>query len=782
MKTDLRPAVLILMSLPLLHPAPVAAQKAPAPSLETPTVEVVADTPLPGVGVPRSQIPAAVHAVGGEALRQSGSANLPDFLERALPGVSVNQTQGNPLQADVNYRGFTASPRLGIPQGLSVYLDGVRINEPFGDVVNWALVPEGAIAAINLLPGSNPLFGLNTLGGALSIRSKSGENFPGTALEATLGSFGRRKLEAEHGGSRDELGWYVSGSAFSEDGWRDFTPGRQTNLFAKVGRQGSDYDLDLSLLLADARLIGNQVTPNHLLRERRQSIYTHPDISEHGSAMLNLTASRWLSADRLLAGNVYYRRVNGRDYNVDLNEVDDPRFGVVPFEGGPNDLDAAGTGLNVRSMAINRNRTALSAFGFTGQLSRVGETDRLTIGTSYDHGRTAYSQSYQLGSFTADRGGVAGAGEIEQESVNLFGRTATWSLFATATAEIGRDTQLTASGRYNHTRVRTDERIGVPYPPPALGLANDFGYTRFNPALGLTWNPAGRLAAYAGVNQGSRAPSPIELGCADPNSPCLLSNAVASDPYLAQVVARTIEAGLRGTLGSIRWQAGVWRTDLRDDILFVYASGSRGYFKNFGRTRRQGLELALSGEAGRISWFANYALVDATYRSPEVVLGEANSGREDIDGDGDDDEIRIAPGNRIPGIPRHQLKAGVRWKLEQVSVGATASAFSWQYARGNENNQHRPGSNAAGDTFLGSGRAPGYVIVNLMASVRPARDWELTARIDNLFDRRYATAAVLGESAFPTGAFSPDSGTWLKDTFFAPGAPRALWITLRHGG
>src|SRR6185436_2023201 len=121
-----------------------------------------------------------------------------DFLNRRFGGVHVNEMQGNPYQMDVNYRGYTASPLLGTPQGLSIYLDGVRLNQPFGDVVSWDLIPKSAIASVTLMPGSNPLFGLNTLGGALSIQTKDGRNHAGTVLEAYAGRYGRRAAEFEH--------------------------------------------------------------------------------------------------------------------------------------------------------------------------------------------------------------------------------------------------------------------------------------------------------------------------------------------------------------------------------------------------------------------------------------------------------------------------------------------------------------------------------------------------------------------------------------------------------
>ena len=190
----------------------------------TEPVEVVGTTPLAGIGVPRLHLPANVTSLDDRRLEEIESLNIAEQLQRQAPAVTVNEIQGNPYQVDLNYRGFTASPLLGTPQGLSVYVDGVRVNEPFGDTVNWGLIPHSAIAGIDLIPGSNPAFGLNTLGGALAIRTKSGFSHPGGKVELSGGSFGRSNTELEYGGNNGTIGGYVASDWFREDGWRDYSP------------------------------------------------------------------------------------------------------------------------------------------------------------------------------------------------------------------------------------------------------------------------------------------------------------------------------------------------------------------------------------------------------------------------------------------------------------------------------------------------------------------------------------------------------------------------------
>ena len=298
------------------------------------------------------------------------------------------------------------------------------------------------------------------------------------------------------------------------------------------------------------------------------------------------------------------------------------------------------------------------------------------------------------------------------------------------------------------------------------------------------------LNVYAGFNQGNRAPSPIELGCADPANPCSLPNAMAADPYLKQVVARTFEAGLRGKLaGNVEWSAGAFRTDSTDDILFVGTSTSAGYFTNFGKTRRQGAELGLAAQQGRFDWRVNYSYLLATFQSEACLLAENNSSRGQsaaCTAGGQDDEILVKKGNRMPGLPNHSLKLSLSWRAtDALRLGADLQAFSSQYARGNENNEHQSGSatDQFGNSrdFSGAGRVPGYAILNLNGNFDLGAGWEFFGRVNNLFDKRYGTVAALAENPFDSnGAFQNNSDNWKHETFIAPGAPRAAWVGVRY--
>ncbi|PCH85978.1 MAG: TonB-dependent receptor, partial [Piscirickettsiaceae bacterium] len=237
-------------------------------------INVVSTTPLHGVGLDVNILPYPVQTAKADDFEAAKSLDLSDYMARHLGSVHINQAQNNPLQPDVQYRGFTASPLLGNSQGLSVYSNGVRINEPFGDAVNWDIIPQSSIASINLMAGSNPLFGLNTLGGALSIKTKNGFTHPGHSVQAYGGSFNRRATEFESGGNGGKLSYFITGNWFKEDGWRDESASDAKQLFSSFGWRSNNTDVELTLAAADTDLNGNGSSPLELLKQDRKEVFT----------------------------------------------------------------------------------------------------------------------------------------------------------------------------------------------------------------------------------------------------------------------------------------------------------------------------------------------------------------------------------------------------------------------------------------------------------------------------------------------------------------------------
>lgn len=736
-----------------------AAQGADEPAQLAPTTVVVGTTPLPGIDLPRDQVPANLQTMDSGQVRAAGGVSLGEAMQRSLGGVTVNEMQGNPYQADVNYRGFTVSPLLGTPQGLSVYLDGVRVNEGFGDVVNWDLIPKGAIASVMVVPGSNPLYGLNTLGGALALQSKRGDIHSGTEIEAEIGSFQRRSFGIQHGGSKDGLNWFVSAEGMKEDGWRDRSPSEVGQFFGRFGWKGDKTDVSMSVIHADTDLIGNGLVPESLRRQRDEAIFTHPDQTRNRMSMLTLSGTHWFSDADQLSASAYVRRTRTRTLNGDGNDDFEDEVEFDPA------FDLNGV--------LNRSATDQRAYGVALQWTRFAGAHQFAVGVSHDRTHAGFRQTAQEGRLTASRGVTPG--EDEELENSLSGRTRTSSIYITDSVALSPSVQLTGALRYNRTRVINRDRLNPGVPD---NLDGDYTYHKLNPALGLTWQTSPALTVYGGFSQGNRAPTPIELGCANPERPCTLPNALASDPFLEQVVARTFELGVRGRLtGELHWNAGVFRTTNRDDILFVGTSTSAGYFTNFGKTRREGVELGIGGTHAAFDWRIDYNWLRATFQSSACVVAENNS-TANSDASCGEDQIRVGRGDRIPGLPEHGLKLSVNWRAsDALRVGAGLVAYSSQYVRGNENNRHK-----ANDAFRGKGELPGYAVLNLSADYRLSGDWTLFGRVDNVFDQRYATGGALAENPFtgPGNAFEPDTGAWRSEQFIAPGAPRAAWVGLRY--
>jgi outer membrane receptor protein involved in Fe transport len=761
----------------------------PATVQELPQVTVIANTPLAGLGLPPNQIPANVQTGDSEDMRRQLTLDLADYLNNNFSGINVSDSAANPLQLDVTYHGFTASPLLGTPQGLSVYVDGVRINESFGEVVNWDLIPQSAISTLTLISGSSPVFGLNTLGGALSVRTKSGHENPGTELEAYGGSFGRRSFEGATGGEHGNFDYFLSASYFDETGWRDFSSSRFWQAFGKVGWQNERTDLDLSYTYADTSLYGNGAVPTSMLDYRRESSYT-PDFTENLLNFVNLTASQFLTPKLLLSGNAYYRYLITSTLNGNINDgyLDSDYTGPPLSCSGPATSQAELIWCSPGQNALGRltQRTSGLALQLTDSQQLFGWPNQAILGVDYSDSEDTFTQSYQYGQLSADRMLIYEQSPFnEQTVVSLSGDNRIYGVYATDTLSPGQLLHLTLSVRYNRS-TETLAGYSVDSDVGDFGagfgatrpLTGDHTFSRLNPSFGFTVTPRAATTFYFNYSEASRAPTVIELGCADPAAPCGLPNDFAGDPDLQQVIARTAELGARGTVGdqALVWSADMFRTANSNDIQFVATATNSGYFENVGSTRRQGLDLALGGRHGGLHWQLIYSLVAATFQSGFTVNAPSNSSADAAG------NILVRPGDRIPLIPRHTGRLILDYALgERWDVGGNLVAVSGSYLHGNENNANRAGAtNAAGSLILGSGWIPGYAVVNLQASFRLSNHAEVFARLANLFDREYATAGFLTRSSFtPNGSFIADQANWSHEDAVSPAQPRAIWAGAR---
>jgi outer membrane receptor protein involved in Fe transport len=795
MKKTLQPK-LILVAILAAYAMPQAAW-ADTKALDLKKVEVVSTTPLAGVGLPLEQIPSNVQVVKGEAMEEQRSLTIADYMNNNLVGVSINETQNNPYQPDVLFRGFTASPLLGTPQGLSVFQDGVRINEPFGDALNWDLIPMNAIAGMNLMPGSNPVFGLNTLGGSIAITTKNGRTHQGGGIESSFGSWDRKTAAGEFGGvSKDgSVDYFIAGNYFDEDGWRDYSPSKVKQIFSKLGWQNETSRLELSYTGADNNMIGNGLIQEELLNDLgRKAINTSPDQTKNTLSFFNLNGSHFINDATQLTANTYYRTSRRNTLNGDVN--DDFDF-VGDWDSacldGVDDQDAEEAEVSC-SGALNRSSTRQKGYGFNAQLafnqSIMNKQNQFIIGGGYDESKIKFGQSSEFGQINANRGVDPLGLENEEAEVDLHGKTKTYGLFVTDTLSLNDFVHLTVSGRYNHTNVNNVDQINAPGESFAIEgnplsdetLTGNHIFKRFNPAVGLSFTPTKDLSAYGSYNEGMRAPTSMELGCANPLVPCKLPNAMAGDPPLEKVVAKTFEAGMRGNLSQdVKWSAAVYRTENHNDIQFIAtnAVNGMGYFDNVGKTRRQGLDTNLAGRAGKFSWNAGYSYLKATYQTDGIeFISEGNSAAED------GGIITVNKGDRLASLPSHAFKMRMQYAMApNWTIGSNVNAFSSVYMRGNENNEHDGvTANEEGETIEASGKVKGYAVVNMDTRYKFNNSgWQVFAKASNIFNKKYATGGMLGENWFEVnGGVASFSGNGEGDRMLMVGAPRAAWVGVRY--
>ena len=754
--------------------APFAALHGPAAAQDTTqlgTIDVIGVTPERGAELPQDMLPYNVQSAGSDDFERAQVLDATDYLERHMAAVTLNAVQGNPLQPDLQFRGFTASPLLGGAQGVSVYVDGVRVNEVFGDTVNWDLIPEEAMARLSLLSGANPVFGLNTLGGTIQIRTKNGFSDPGTHAEAYAGSFGRSESTLESAGNDGRCGYYMLANHFEERGWRDLSNSNVGTLLGTLSWRGDAGSLDLHLAHAENKLTGNAAQAPQLLAVAPRSVFTAPDRTQNFYSGVTLEGAWRVATDTSLNATAFARQVDTRSYNGDLSDLsacaDDTR---VLCDGTQRALDQHGAPLSAAYDAINNIgvRKQASAGGSLQAVFKqplFGRKNQFVVGIDYDRGRVDYralQEASYLYPFDHDPGDTfvtaADTGLLLADAtLAAHIAVANTGLFASDTWSATEKLALTLSGRANRTHTSIADRGGN-----NPDLDGSHAFQRFNPAAGMTWRWSAQSNAYAGYSESTRAPTPVELTCASPSAPCKLPNDFIADPPLQQVVARSLEAGLRGKIaladGTLHWQAGMFRTRNRHDILFQTTGGAQaneGFFANAGDTRRQGVELALRGTlfARRLEWYANYARIDATFRTPFV---ERSVHHPDADAEG---LIAVAAGARIPGLPRNVFKLGADARLGQAfGLGCDIVYNSAQYLRGDEANRLAP--------------VGGYARVNLRVNYALGAHVSLFARVENLFDRRYASFGVLGDASGLHPAID-------DPRFVSPGAPRAAWLGLK---
>ena len=759
------PEVKVIATTPVPAGPRRPTRTAPAPRTRQSQAPTSAPAPPPEPGlIDRDKVPSTTQTLTPLDLDASKAPTVADALMRTVPSVFIGDTAVNPFQPDIQFRGFVASPTVGTPQGLAVYQNGVRINESFGDTVNWDFIPERAIRRLDLFP-SNPIFGLNAIGGAISLEMKNGFNYNGREIETIVGSFGRRSVGAQFGAQKDNVAFYAAADAINDNGWRQRSASELRCIYTDVGIRGDDAEFHLNFTGASNRFGALASTPIEMLNRSWSAIYTSPQTYQNQLAFLNATGSYRISDTWTVKGNAYIRSFRQQHVDGNVSDAqpcvpgpglcfDDPTTPLLDQNGVqiPNILGGALAG------SIDRTKTVAQTIGGTVQAASsdkvFGRDNQFVVGASVDHGNVRFNASSELGTIGSDLF-VTGTGVILGDPVgpvDLKTRNTYYGFYVTDTIDLTSRLSLTAGSRFNLAQIRLEDQLGD-------DLNGSHQFSRFNPVIGATYKLTPNTTVYAGYSEANRAPTPSELACADPARPCLLDNFLIADPPLKQVVSRTYEAGIRGQvpLGKterFNWSFGVFTSDSADDIIRVLSEiAGRGFFQNAGTTRRQGIEASANYSSDRWTVFATYSLIDATFRNT-LTLDSPNNPLADHG------EITVRPGNHLPGVPRHRFKAGVDYKVwDDWTVGADMVAVSGQYLVGDESNLNP--------------KLPGYWVANLHTTYKVSKQVEVFGQVRNVFDKRYYTGGAFFEvDAIPFLGLS-DPRT------VSPGAPRTFYAGLR---
>ena len=739
-------------------------------SITTGTIDVYSSSPLPSIGLPKSMVPANIQTINSNELDAQSGVSIADFMVNNLQGVTVNEVGGNPFQLELNFRGYNATPISGNPQGLSVYIDGIRANQPFSNTVLWDLIPNFSISNMQMVAGSNPVYGLNTLGGAMSMQTKSGQNFKKEVVDVSAGSWARNTSVVEVGGvlADSNMDYYIGFEHFNENGWRKFSPSHVNQIFGKLGFESEMSRYEVTYTGAHNLLIGNGLTPKDLLGAERDGIHTLEDETKNEYSQLALNMSHFFNEESMIAGNIYYKRSDRATYNGDLNDDycdstrgDDDECSVESLAA----YDADNDDTNLYEGVLNRTNTLQDTFGINLQTTFdqdwYDRRNQIIVGVSAEYSQIKFKQTEQEVKTLALNGFFGGDLQGIEQATGLTGKTKTYGAFVTNTHSLNDRLNINTAIRYNHVQV--DNRDTFNGPGSSASLTGKHHFERFNPSIGVTFQPNEILSTYASYSESSRAPTSIELGCANPAQPCNLPTQMADDPPLNQVVAKTLEGGVSGKVTKdTSWNMSIYHAINHDDILFVYANASNGlgYFTNVDETTRKGLDVGVSTKFNKLSLNFNYGFVMAQYGTNFTLVSEVNSSASD-------DVIQVSDGDYLPNIPKHHLKIRADYEIKpRWNIGATLTAFTESYMMGNENQQHDSSGGLQGEI-------PGYAVVNLDSQYNFHDNWELHAKVINLFDQDYYSGGRLAQTSVQTDRSFGDERSVAS---LIPGAPRAGWV------
>lgn len=796
---------------------------------------VIGTTPGAGQGVEANKLPFAVQVIDGARMDQTQSLDITDYLNSHAGSVSINSAQNNPLQPDLQFRGFSASPLLGLPQGVAVYQNGIRINEPLGDSVNWDLLPESAVASMQLVSGADPVFGLNTLGGALAIDMKDGFNYEDTHAEVSGGSWGRLTTTLESGANNGTWGYYANLSYFEEDGWRDLSPSEAINFYGSLSwRNGMQSVLDFNLQLGESELYGNGAAPVGLLAIDRSQIFTAPDITENDMQMFSIDGSHFITPGIQFAGNLFWRKNDTHSFNGDgsefelcnyaggaqslFEEAEDVEDGLEndlgieldaicagedPAITGFDELEAyiestasmagldpenyeledatdeiSGTGILSDEAINNISNRSQESRGFDTKLifldDLFGKTNHLTMGLAWFKGDADFDAIVELSEMdpvTRSTQGLGLGAYFDEGATNVSTETEILSFYFSDILDLSERLSLTLAGRYNDVDVSLRDQSG-----DSPELNGDHNFKRFNPSVGLTYMLTEESNLYASYSESNRVPTPIELACNEGVFEVAREFAIerGDDPDDIDFECRLPNAFLADP-------------PLDDVVIKSMEAGIRGTFRNmdyhlgvFHSVNEDDILFQSTGRATGL--FAN---VDETRRMGLESAVSGTVGRFNwfanytwLEATFEDDFDVLSPNHPdadsegLIAVEKGDRMPGLPEHM--LKTGADYF-FTDRFSVGGEA-VYNSDIYLRGDESNSLDKVDGYMLVNLRASYRMNEQLRIFARVSNVFDKEYENFGLLGEEPDEVLDNLADD----RPIFLGPGSPRAAWMGISY--
>ena len=692
-------------------PARPAAPARVANSRATGTAAGIAATSAPAASAPyvspliNYQVPAAVHVVEGAEIANVRKFNLGEALQRTAPGVIINDVGGNPAFPEINYRGFNASPFAGVPQGLAVFQGGIRVNEMWGDTVNWDLIPSIAIDRVAIETG-NPLYGLNAIGGAVVLDMKNGFTWKGAEVDVRGGAFNRVLGTFQFGKQVGDYALYASGEAMGDKGYRYFQGSQVKRFYGDIGYKAEALEAHANVTLGSNKFGASGPAPVEMVAADKSATYTTPQTYKNQVMMFDLNGQVDVTPTTKLLADFHYRgynqaRIDGNTTEFECEageafcETDNGPSNVPNFFTANSSPFAPGPALG----AIDRTWTKINEAGVTVQMT---STDRLlnfpnkfTLGFNVENGWTNFQANQELGVIGQDLW-VSGYNYFTDDitngiaPVNLNVSNYYLGAYALDSLDITDRLTLTGGARFNAARIDSFDLRGN-------DLTAGHMFNHFNPMGGASYKLTPEISAYGSYSVANRAPTPLELGCSDPNRPCVIDAFLVADPPLQQVTSNTIDLGVRGGFrpaeklpsmlgflpGAFQWTAGIFRTNVFNDIFSIPSNiNGRGYFTNAGNTVRQGVELSGRYNDERTSAYINYSITDAYFNSQNYLGAPGNPIVAAVGASAP----LVNPGAELPSIANHRFKTGVdyavtrKWKVGGDFVYATGPYLASDWA------------------------------------------------------------------------------------------------------